>query len=1497
MSRETVVPQTHTSPRDKIARATDDFIAARLPAWLTRASPAQINRLRDGFMAHQASQEKARQVTRQLQPVVQFAQLHFQQLVRDLPTLTPLSELQWLEIRRRFSVPPGIALPEDELVPVRESATLRLMQNFTEDASFYVGTGLVEKGDEVPLDMDLATLVSECRRLDVGARYQHLLNRVFTPANCALLAEDKRAGLRLAAEVAALRGDITAHQQLALVQVGNHEASVAGQGVYAFPGLASMLGCQLSDVLLVQLRNGEGADLGVVLYLPSEPARPLRHFASTQAMNDAMAAALQDAAYRDYFSQLVALDERPSFITQLRKRLSDPQPDLTLEGHSPTADVFASLVERQVQRVKDDARLLLVPTAQVDQQASDRRREGWRALGLGLVNLAGLFIPVVGIMLLGQLVVQTLAEVYEGAADWFHGHQHEALEHMLGVAETLAVAAAVSGGAAIVARGFASSDYVAGLEPVAIGRRDYRLWANDLSVYRGDAEEASVGQRGLLEARGQYWLRIGGHDYEVHRPVPEGAWRLRHPERADGYGPRLEYNGELGWRLHDQRPLESEDADDLLASLWRGRRTLDAGSSQQVLSAALVDLDELRGLCVESRTLPPNLRETLEQFDAQARIEAFFRQAGQGMLPADDPEILTWCRVQLPDVVDQGLLRQQVVDQAHSLRRRLMAYLTRVVPGNDPLLALVARDFPGLAPRYAQTLVQAASTIERRVSLIEGKLAQRLALKAASLLRLARLCRARAGLMLPDACSDEAAELIMSLLPRLALWPSSLSLELWSERQGGRRLAALGRQGNNTAPMHIFAAHDGRFSVRDAQGRIQPLAIDEPAGLLETVLAVLTPEQRRQMGLSGSAATQRLRAKLVEVLPTSRAETERLLGWPAVEAWFNPGRRMPDGRVGYPLSGSGVRHRSPESILRDRLRNLYPGLDAQALEEHMARLLADSRSPFEALMELEDDYAQLDVHLNRWISAELAPTRRAVRERFAAHLRRAWRLQAEPIGTTGEQRLVLVDLAVTTLPELPGHLAFSHITSLVISDSLVTAIHPQFLSCFTALRELNLSNNRLLRIPSGIAYLVHLRRLRLAHNAIRLDLAALDAINGLPQLRYLDLSYNPLGAYSMRYNQLTHLVELNLRHCQLGEWPPGIELCGLLERADLRDNRLATVPDAILQMPHAFRRAFLVERTPLGMLQLHRLFALAAIQEPLPLPEPPRLLDPLQTRQVWLAAVAPEAAAERLTLWDAMAAMPGNQGFIRLLGRLQDTADFNLSRAVLTRSVWDLCQAIQADPELRQRLFALADMPLGCSNSVAERFSELQLQAAIRRAEGNTLEDRGEQLLVLGRGLFYLDRLEMFTRADLLRRTEAGESVEALTLRLLYRVRLRQRLGLPYQPQGMNHTATADVTDAEVEQALREVRAALNPDSLAQSLSQRLFWQRYMEQRHPAAFAALAQVNGERRALLTGQRAQLDAQEFAQRLARLEADEATDRQALILHLSRQLLIGRERGQA
>ena len=57
------------------------------------------------------------------------------------------------------------------------------------------------------------------------------------------------------------------------------------------------------------------------------------------------------------------------------------------------------MAAQQLQRIRDNARFLAVPTAQVDARVSAEHLQTLEAAGMGLLNLAGLFVPVIGTLL------------------------------------------------------------------------------------------------------------------------------------------------------------------------------------------------------------------------------------------------------------------------------------------------------------------------------------------------------------------------------------------------------------------------------------------------------------------------------------------------------------------------------------------------------------------------------------------------------------------------------------------------------------------------------------------------------------------------------------------------------------------------------------------------------------------------------------------------------------------------------------------------------------------------------------------------------------------------------------------------------------------------------------------------------------------------------------------------------------------------------------------
>lgn len=456
------MPQAPLHP--KLERATDDFISQILPDWLRRASASQIMALRDAYSAYLTSQAEMSAVLRQLQPIDAFARrLLTQGLHREGGALLDLDRLEWREQRRRFKVEPG-KLPTDESYFVRVPALQRLMQNFASGESFYLETALVYPADpatdvpeRVALD-DAARIVEACRSTDVGARYQEHLARLFTPAFEQTLATSLRRTLALQLEIAATRGLLPAEdvQIVRDIVAGRRTALSNGRTVRCGP--LQVLGCTVHGALVVEVANHNQRYAGSVQLVLSDDAHAaFRHLVSWRVVNFELVEMFKDPARYAALVERIALHERARFVATLAKRLADDEPDLEPTFANLPQGRFEGLALQQLQRIREDARFLAVPTADADSSQTLAREHALASAGLALLNLAGLFVPTVGALLLADMVVQTLSEVYEGARHWSLGHQHEAIEHLLGVAENLAVTAAVAGGATVVARGFVRS--------------------------------------------------------------------------------------------------------------------------------------------------------------------------------------------------------------------------------------------------------------------------------------------------------------------------------------------------------------------------------------------------------------------------------------------------------------------------------------------------------------------------------------------------------------------------------------------------------------------------------------------------------------------------------------------------------------------------------------------------------------------------------------------------------------------------------------------------------------------------------------------------------------------------------------------------------------------------------------------------------------------------------------------------------------------------------
>jgi hypothetical protein len=574
------------------ADSIDTLIATRLPGWLTHYSPDRLRALRLALDRQDTATQALSEVLKAIPSLENFALPLVEGLLQNAGHGAHDPRRTWLRIEQQVQLPTAApSLPAPRYTHVsRQTLLAAALHNFHvgETRPWLLRKAYLSDAAGKRLAMGFEAFAGRCRVLDVGGRYQALLGTHLRPADPvrkrhieSLFEETLDAHLEVAVRMAHAKGELEEQHYLRMLPIIAPRPIVAAVPGVTAPRQLYLLGKRVRGAVTLELRDSSrGPATGVIAYLPGDPVQAVFHEATWQALYDRLASRLKDAAYRQYFQRFIAERDRPAFFTALTSQLAEVDfKALQLDGRNLAVDLalLAHLRTVQIDKLFDDARVLATPTGDEDDDDRRQRLDAYKSLGLDLLNLASLFMPVVGQVMLAVTAVQIASEVYEGFEDWRIGDRKGALDHLFGVAENIAVGVVVGKATNLATRELKRLAFVDDLVPVGTAGQT-RL-----------ATSATAGyvEPGGWEGEGTLLRRLNGRLEELTDDTSKQLLQITGFSQdqirrlhLEGAGvPARVLDALECYQLHEQYPLERGEA---LTRRFEQRQTLP-GEVEQLL--------------------------------------------------------------------------------------------------------------------------------------------------------------------------------------------------------------------------------------------------------------------------------------------------------------------------------------------------------------------------------------------------------------------------------------------------------------------------------------------------------------------------------------------------------------------------------------------------------------------------------------------------------------------------------------------------------------------------------------------------------------------------------------------------------------------------------------------------------------------------------------------------------------------------------------------------
>lgn len=454
---------TETIPSDSI----DHLIAQQLPDWLTQADAHHREAFREALNEQQEAAESLTHLLASIPDIEKFALplLEGALLAGGFGEIDPRSA--HVVVSEAFPLPSAAEKLYQPSITytTRQSLLAAALHNFeaNETQPWRQRQAYLVDENGRRLALTFERFASLCRTLDIGGRYQTLLNRILKPKagrsqpadNARIKVQQQfqrgvRSRMRAAVHEGRLKGQLDERDLLRLLPMLTAPPQPAhGKGILT-PRQLYLLGKCMVGIIAFEWRPlADSAIDEVIVWIPDDPERCLHFYDSWTELYDDLGRRLEHRPFRTFLRRFIKARDRSEFDQALRRALSashkERPPELDGRNLVVNGDVFAHVQALLIARIFDDAAYLAVATDQEDRLSRHKRLQAMLGAGLDLLGLAAFVVPIVGDLMLVLSAAQLLDEVYEGYQDWKLGDRQGALDHLFAVAQGLVLAGASAG--------------------------------------------------------------------------------------------------------------------------------------------------------------------------------------------------------------------------------------------------------------------------------------------------------------------------------------------------------------------------------------------------------------------------------------------------------------------------------------------------------------------------------------------------------------------------------------------------------------------------------------------------------------------------------------------------------------------------------------------------------------------------------------------------------------------------------------------------------------------------------------------------------------------------------------------------------------------------------------------------------------------------------------------------------------------------------------------